>query len=132
MPFPTATRLPQAAVSLIICNLAVLVTWLVRVLRDGDDIEGWSESSTGGTPRHRSQITSIRFGDRNPGILLTGLGGTTHYELEDDVTQGAQLSTLKPKHDLDTTFTPADGPEVAALAFGAKLKEDTEGSNEAH
>lgn len=64
--------------------------------------------------------------------MLTGpLGGTTNYELEDEVTHGAELSTFKRKHDLNT-FTPEDEPEVAAVFEPNLKKDDVEGSSEAH
>lgn len=122
----------QSAVSLIICNLAVLVTWLARVLRHGEDLEsgGWSDSSAGGTPRNRSRITSLRFGGNPAG---SALGGTTNYELDDDGVHGAQLSTFKRKDDFDS-FAPAGAPQVASVTFEPDTKkQDVEGgSSEAH
>ena len=112
------------------------MTWLVRVLRHGEDLEsgGWSDSTTGGTPRRRSQITSLRFSN-NPAIVLTGgtLGHTTNIELEDDATQGAQLSTFKRKHDSDP-FASTGTPEVASVSFApdAKMQESKGCSSEAH
>ena len=115
----------------------MLVTWFVRVLRHGEDLEsgGWSDSTTGGTPRRRSQITSLRFSD-NPAIVLTGgtLGRTTNIELDDAATQeGAQFSTFKRKHDSDP-FTSTSGPGVTSVSFtpDTKMQECEGRSSEAH
>ena len=114
----------------------MLITWLVRVLRHGEDLEsgGWSDSSTGGTPRRRSQLTSLRFGD-NPAIVLTGgtLGPTTNIELDDATTRGAQLSSFKRKHDSDP-FASTGGPGVTSVTFApdTKMQESEGHSSGAH
>ncbi|KAH9923311.1 hypothetical protein B0H21DRAFT_781484 [Amylocystis lapponica] len=57
----------EASTALVICNLAVLVTWLVRVVRHGEDLES-VDLSGGADARPRdvgqgsSQRTTIRFG----------------------------------------------------------------------
>ncbi|KAH9926761.1 uncharacterized protein B0H18DRAFT_332377 [Fomitopsis serialis] len=50
----------EATVSLIICNLAVLVTWLVRLLRYGEDLD-----RAGGPTRRRGRRATPRRGPRS-------------------------------------------------------------------
>ncbi|TFY59904.1 hypothetical protein EVJ58_g5483 [Rhodofomes roseus] len=130
----------EAAVSLIICNLAVLVTWLVRLLRYGEDLEsgGWSDYSTS-TPRRRSQVTSLRFTDA-PAILLTanalGRSRGVDREFDEDVTRGGELpSPAKHKRNSDPFPSVSAGrPEVSTVTFtpDTKMQEDELRSSEAN
>ncbi|KZT70455.1 hypothetical protein DAEQUDRAFT_737396 [Daedalea quercina L-15889] len=114
----------EAAVSLIICNLAVLVTWLVRLLRHGEDLEsgGWADSSTG-APRRRTQVTSLRFSD-NPTILLSG-SATRHSGLDDDVVSRAERLTSSAKRRRDSDSFPAAPPRGAPEVSTVTLAPDT-------
>ncbi|GBE87450.1 hypothetical protein SCP_1101260 [Sparassis crispa] len=64
----------EASVSLIVCNLAVLVTWLVRALRpneDLDEVRGISDDSRRLSGLRRSQLSTLRFVRDPPIVLVT-------------------------------------------------------------
>jgi len=97
----------EASVSLIICNLAVLVTWLVRTLRRGedlDDVEGISEDTTGRPP-----LSSLRFGQEPPIVLLSMNDDTSHSS------KGTAASTVKSTASSEPELysTRKDTPESA-------------------
>ncbi|KAI0938539.1 hypothetical protein AcW1_001753 [Taiwanofungus camphoratus] len=87
----------EASTSLIICNLAVLVTWLVRVIRHGEDLEsapGFTDSSTKRrNTAGQTQLTSLRFGTQPPIVLNTM--NSDIDELDSDQTKSGELSVTK-------------------------------------
>ncbi len=93
--------LPQASTALIVSNLAVLLTWLMRALGHA---EGSSEGpdTDGGRGSQRKQMTSLRFWSRNQSapIVLTGLsaGGTTMMDVH---TRPSVESAERPPTDVE-------------------------------
>ncbi|KZT10244.1 uncharacterized protein LAESUDRAFT_644408 [Laetiporus sulphureus 93-53] len=69
----------EASTSLVICNLAVLVTWLVRAIRQMEDVESGRTSDYTSSNKHRrnksgrdgtgTRLTTIRF--EQPAIVLS-------------------------------------------------------------
>jgi len=101
----------EANTSLIICNLSVLVTWLVRVIQHGEDLE--SGPSDNSKKRRKTdcstQLTTLRFG-HDPPIVLTA---TAMEEAEADDNKPIELANVKQDRRLSV---PAP-PDVSRVSF---------------
>ncbi|CCM04008.1 uncharacterized protein FIBRA_06165 [Fibroporia radiculosa] len=130
----------EADMSLIICNLAVLMTWLVRTIFKGEDLESGGGLSDGSGGRKRTgnltQLTSLRFGGGDQPIVLTTTamdasssdpdhehrhGRERGYDGDDSKDQ------LNIKHDRLSITSPP--PTDVTVTFGAeqmdaKMRED--------
>lgn len=90
----------QAATCLIVCNLAVLVTWMFRVFWKGGDLDAVSYTETHelspqrGTSR-QSRLTTLRFGTDAAFVLSAMEGNSSDPEHSGDMTKsGKNRSSL--------------------------------------
>ncbi|PCH44855.1 hypothetical protein WOLCODRAFT_139288 [Wolfiporia cocos MD-104 SS10] len=132
----------EADTSLVICNLAVLVTWAVRAFRHGEDIES-GESFTGGgfvfskqrNTGRSTRLATLRF-TQDPPIVLTAMEDTSGKdgeigELSSQPGSGSvlgsgkqeRLPTVSPTL-ADSTVTSSVSSEKKGRDLGANMRND--------